>query len=124
MVIPLKEWLQPILFFALCWLLIGHVKASERDYQNKWCKEKGGIAEYRLPDRTRVDCLTECMAVEFDFAHKWADGFGQAIWYGMATNRRGALALIVGPNDSHHVERVKKMVEATTPKIELILIEE
>ena len=30
-----------------------------------------GQIEYVLEDKTRVDCLTEDFAVEFDFASKW-----------------------------------------------------
>lgn len=32
--------------------------------------------EYKNHDKTRVDCLTETHAVEFDFAKKWAESSG------------------------------------------------
>ncbi|WP_171018846.1 hypothetical protein ACONUD_00725 [Microbulbifer harenosus] len=51
------------------------------DYQLPWCETAGGVAEYVLPDRTRVDCLTETHAMEFDFAPKWAEAIGQALYY-------------------------------------------
>lgn len=51
--------------------------------------------EYVLPDKARVDCLLPDMAVEFDFAPKWAECIGQALYYGKRTNRTPACVLIV-----------------------------
>lgn len=53
-----------------------------------------GELEHRLPDGRRVDLLTETTAWEFDFAHKWTEGVGQALGYGIATNRRPGLWLL------------------------------
>jgi hypothetical protein len=38
----------------------------ESDYVEYYCQQWHGQIEYRLPDRTRVDCLTETQAIEFD----------------------------------------------------------
>lgn len=56
-------------------------KKYERDYQNEFCIN--GIKEYRLPDKTRVDCLTEEYAIEIDFAKsgKVFEGISQALYY-------------------------------------------
>ena len=54
---------------------------NEHYYQNIWCREHNGITEYILADKTRVDCLTKDMAVEFDFASKWAESVGQSLYY-------------------------------------------
>ena len=43
-------------------------KHPEKWYQEQWCAQHGGVAEYVLPDKTRVDCLTATHAWEFDFA--------------------------------------------------------
>lgn len=51
--------------------------------------------EYQLEDKTRVDCLTSNLAVEFDFAPKWAECIGQALYYGKKTKRIPACALIM-----------------------------
>ena len=67
---------EPIKFYlaALCALLViscsdsGHAqkdKKHEKHYQAEWCADRG-VTEYVLPDRTRVDCLTEKHAIEFD----------------------------------------------------------
>jgi len=79
----------------------------EKYYQDKWCAEHGGVTEYLLPDGARVDCLTATMAVEFDWAKKWAEGYGQAKYYAAVTGRRGVVVLIVGPEDGRFVRRLE-----------------
>ncbi|MFA7346870.1 MAG: hypothetical protein WCZ86_03825 [Desulfurivibrionaceae bacterium] len=82
-------------------------KQTEKYYQDKWCAEHGGVTEYVLPGGGRVDCLTDTLAVEFDWAKKWAEGYGQAKYYAAMTGRRGAVVLIVGPRDGRFVDRLK-----------------
>ncbi len=64
-------------------------------YQEKWCRERRGTVEARLPDKTRCDCLTETHAVEFDFAPKWAEAIGQALYYSLQTGKRSGIVLIL-----------------------------
>ena len=47
-------------------------KYLEKEYQKVWCNACGGIQEYKLDDKTRVDCLLPEYAVEFDFANRLA----------------------------------------------------
>ena len=67
-------------------------KLHEDDYVHAYCK---GTEEYVLPDKTRVDCLTETHACEFDWAKKWYEGFGQALWYSHNTGKKPCLVLIL-----------------------------
>lgn len=67
----------------------------EKYYQKIKCDELGGVTEYVLADRTRIDCLTDTYAIEFDFAYKWAESVGQALYYALKTNRRAGIALIL-----------------------------
>lgn len=64
--------------FIFCFVfVVGAVHAKhkrpEREYVAQHCT---GIMEFVLPDRTRVDCLTDEYAIEFDFAPKWAEALG------------------------------------------------
>ena len=67
-------------------------RLREADYVHAYCK---GTEEYVLPDKTRVDCLTETHACEFDWAKKWCEGFGQALWYSYNTGKKPCLVLIL-----------------------------
>lgn len=79
-------------------------KMPEAYYQTLWCEGKGKV-EYVLEDRTRVDCLTETHAVEVDFAHKWAEAIGQALYYSKMTGKAPAVLLIVGDRDEKYLDR-------------------
>lgn len=68
---------------------------SESSYQHAWCSMHRGIEEYENNDYTRVDCLTNEHAVEFDFANKWAESIGQAEHYSLKTGKKGMVVLIL-----------------------------
>ena len=70
-------------------------KHNESSYNHAWCSMHKGIEEFQNNDFTRVDCLTDCNAVEFDFAPKWAEGIGQALHYQRMTGKRGKVVLIL-----------------------------
>lgn len=67
-------------------------KNLESWYRDKYCI---GKPEYRLHDRTRVDCLTKTHAVEYEFARKWSEGIGQSLGYAFETNKRAGIVLIL-----------------------------
>jgi len=81
----------------------------EKYYQNKFCSKIGGVAEYVLEDRTRVDCLTDEYAIEVDFAKKWAESIGQALYYAKMTGKKPAIYLIIEKSsDRKFLNRLKK----------------
>jgi hypothetical protein len=85
---------------------------KEKEYQDAWCKKMQGQTEVILDDKTRVDCLTDQYAVEVDFAPKWAEGIGQALFYGLKTGMRpGVLLIMENYNDDRFLERLKLTAE-------------
>ncbi|WP_243374672.1 hypothetical protein [Geotalea sp. SG265] len=85
---------------------------KEREYQQAWCENVKGTTEYRLDDGTRVDCITEQYAVEFDFAPKWAESVGQALYYAEMTGRKPGVVLILEKaTDTRYVDRLKKIAD-------------
>ncbi len=61
----------------------------------------------RLPDHTRVDCLTKSYAIEVDFAKKWAESIGQALYYGIKTSKKpGILIIIENPHERRFLKRL------------------
>ena len=90
--------------------IIAH--ASEDDYNRAWCAEHGGQAEVVLADRTRADCVTATHAVETDYAPKWAESIGQALYYAFQTNKRAGIVLIVDPADNgRYLYRLNSVIE-------------
>lgn len=89
------------LLFVVIVLLILPIPAqakrlhTEKFYQNNWCLTQNGETEVILPDRTRVDCLTQTHAIEFDFGDKWAEAIGQALYYSIQTGKKPGVVLIL-----------------------------
>lgn len=84
----------------------------EKWYQKKWCEEQNGIIEYKLPDKTRVDCLTEKYAIEVDFADKWAEAIGQSLYYAYQTNRQpGIIIIMEKESDDRYLKRLLVVAE-------------
>lgn len=84
---------------------------KEKEYQKYWCDKRGGQIEYKLDDKTRIDCLTPTLAVEFDFAPKWHECIGQALYYGKKTKRIPACVLILeNEDDIRFVKRLRYTV--------------
>lgn len=104
-----------VLLFILLSLTVNKSHAarlySEATYQQQWCNAKGGQLEYRLNDNTRIDCLLPSMAVEFDYANKWSECIGQALYYGIKTNRQPACVLIMerGEKDLKYLKRLRNV---------------
>ena len=105
-----------LLFVFFLWLIMSlgcfakHLH-NEKYYQEIWCKANNGILEYKNDDNTRVDCLTENNAVEFDFAQKWAESVGQALYYQKKTKKRGKVVLILENTEKEmkYFNRVKEL---------------
>lgn len=102
-------------FILIIFLLTGICYAKhlhkEAEYQAYWCNKHGGQMEYKLNDKTRIDCLTDTLAVEVDFAPKWHECIGQALYYAKKTNRIPACVLIMeNENDIRFLYRLRYTV--------------
>ena len=88
-----------------------HHDHSEEAYQYAWCSAHNGIMEYQNKDLTRVDCLTDTHAVEFDFANKWHESIGQALHYSVMTEKRAKVVLILDEPKAQmtYYKRVKRI---------------
>ena len=72
-------------------------KKLESEYRDTFCDRMGGVREYRLQDRARIDCLSSTYAIEIEFARKWAEGIGQSLYYAHMSGKKPAIALIMAP---------------------------
>jgi len=86
-------------------------QGSESSWRDALAEHLGGTSEVPI-EGGRVDVLTEHLAIELDWPHKWHEGLGQALHYADAMERQGALALIayaLGPDQLQ--ERSKRRLE-------------
>lgn len=123
--------------YHLCWSIgiaavlwfgfVGSATASpfEKDFQGAWCTPDVGEKEYVLADRTRVDCLTDVHAIEFDWAKKWAESIGQSLHYARMTGQRAGIILIIlnVEKDAKYVTRVRKAIDHFGLPIDLCTID-
>lgn len=49
----------------------------------------------------RVDILTDELAIEVDWAPKWKESIGQALWYGLQTGKQAGIILILKEADDY-----------------------
>lgn len=83
---------------------------KEAYYVEQWCKPDFGKREVVLWDLTRVDCLTKDYAIEFDFAKKWAESVGQALYYAKMTGKKPAVVIILRQiSDIKYVKRIERV---------------
>ena len=95
--------------------------APERHYQDRYCQ---GVKELVLSDRTRVDCLTDTHAIEYDFSNKWADAIGQSLGYAMETGKRAGIVLILKePKHRKHWEKLNRVIQHHRLPIDTWVIE-
>lgn len=67
--------------------------------------------EVILPDRARVDILTHSEAIKVDWAHKWAEGIGQALYYGAITKKTPVVLLLMNTADEErYLARVRQVI--------------
>jgi hypothetical protein len=85
--------------------------APERWYQDKYCT---GHKEYVLDDKTRVDCLTDTHAIEYDFGYKWAECSGQGTYYAVKTRKLPGCVLIKEPG-KYKTEHLIRLILSTPP---------
>ena len=98
-----------ILCFMIFSLHAKHVH-KEKVYQKIFCEKVRGELEYRLVDKTRVDCQTATYSFEVDFGRKGFEGVGQALYYAMMTGKKAGLLLIQeNKSDNRYIGRIKKL---------------
>lgn len=93
----------------------------EKHYQKLYAEQVGGQVEVTAPDGTRCDILTENLAIEADFAGKWAEAIGQSLNYGFQFNKKAGILLIMEhKEDERHYIRLGSLIRHYGLEIELI----
>jgi len=95
---------------------------KEKIYQNYWAIQHNALyTEFILPDRARVDIITNEYAIEVDFAQKWAESVGQSLYYSEMTGLKPGIVLIVeNVKDYRFVFRLKILTKKYNIKLWII----
>ena len=116
--------MKPIILLTILIIQSSHALENEDYYNRQFCTQESGQAEYSLPDRSRVDCLTDTHAFEAD----WADGLkvyesiGQSLYYAAETGKQPGILLLIRKNNSDkHIRKVKRVIEHWSLPIKLVI---
>ena len=106
-------------FLAIALLLCSSVAfgATEAEHCRRLAPKYGADTEVRMWDGTRVDLMNSEYAFEVDFARKWAEGVGQAVYYGHLTGKKPALILLAQKNEARFVYRAQTTAAATGVRV-------
>jgi len=86
-----KHLITILLFLGATLALTAQTEAEYSDRINLYFK---GQREVTVPSG-RVDILTEKYAIEVERASKWKNAIGQALWYGLQTDRQAGIVILV-----------------------------
>lgn len=86
------------LFFLISSLCLA--QTYEKEYAERIQQQLGGQREVAIPSGY-VDLKTDQYAIEIEFARKWKQAIGQALWYGLQTNKQAGIVLIKRKNSDH-----------------------
>ena len=86
-------------------------KHAERWYQERIAKIWGAKMEVRVANG-RVDIVSKEYATEVEFADKWKEAIGQALWYALQTNKKAGIVLICeDKSDYLHAIRLRSTIQ-------------
>ena len=84
---------------------------KEKCYQNFFAQQVNGSTEVLMPDSTRCDILTENLAIEVDFAYKWAEAIGQSLHYAKMMNSKAGIVMVLQKKTDHlHMEKLLRII--------------
>jgi len=76
-------------------------------YERKWCGEHNGATGVKMPDGTSAACITSSHVVEFEFAPKWAEAIGRALYYSFETGKKAGIVLVI--DDQKNLEHWRRL---------------
>jgi len=80
--------------------------------QERWCEEHGGQARTVLADQTRIDCLTATHAIKFEAGSDWDRAIGQVLFYGLKTNKKlGILLILETEEDQNNWQKMNSVIK-------------
>lgn len=112
-----------LMAFMIVFMLVGvsGIAQAKHLHKESWYQAKyaamfkNAQTEVVLSDGARVDILTAHFAIEADFASKWAESYGQAMFYALETKHNPGVLLILSGNkhyDKRMSLRLCKIVDA------------
>lgn len=100
--------MKPLATLALALIfLTGIVQADERSETERLAPKFKARSEVVAWDGSRVDLLSDTYAIEVEWAPKWKESIGQALYYSILFHRKPGIVLLrkKGQDDSRFIYR-------------------
>ena len=97
-------------------LLLSNLATAQRLHKESWYQDRvakkwKAKTEVRVANG-RVDIVGANYATEVEFADKWKEAIGQALWYAFQTNKKAGIILICEkPEDHKHAMRLRSVIQ-------------
>ncbi len=107
-------------------ILIGNMQGGEIEECQRIAPKYNAKLEVLLWDKTRVDLLNDEYAIEVDWAYKWAEGIGQALYYAQVTGKKPGVILLIKDmqKEMKYVYRLQTVAAKYNIKVWLEKVEE
>lgn len=96
-------------------------KGRESAWSNALSKKLNGKRE-KVITAGRVDVVTDDLAIEVEKIDKWHEGIGQALHYGLYTQKRPTLAIITFPPKNQYDKTMLDVIETVCQAYDIDLI--
>ena len=103
-----------VLFCTIIVAAPAHAKSSknEAEYQKEWCAKHNGEIDYKLSDNSKVDCITDTHAVEFDYGEKWNQVMRKSRRQSLNTGKTPGIVLILeNSKDKKQLHKLREINE-------------
>ena len=88
--------LRLLLFISIIVIIFADISAQGESYYIKKLNDQyfKGETEVKVPNG-RADIVNDGYAIEVEWADKWKNSIGQALWYGLQSNKKPGIVLIM-----------------------------
>jgi len=97
-------------------IILSNLANAQRLHKESWYQKNvatkwNAKTEVRVANG-RVDIVGANYATEVEFADKWKEAIGQALWYAFQTNKKAGIILICEkPEDHKHAMRLRSVIQ-------------
>jgi hypothetical protein len=97
---------------------------DSKPWQARYCE--GMEQEHHVRDGGRVDCLSDALAIEVEWAKDWYHAVGQSLYYAAATGRNPGIILLCETSETHveglcrsYVYRLEQALKLLNTRVEV-----
>ena len=85
---------------------------NEVEYKKEWCAKYNGEVDYKIRDKTTVDCITDTHAIEFENGKNWNSAIRKSRQQSMRLGKMPGVVLIIeNSKDKNYLHKLREINE-------------